>query len=325
MLVTFRVQTGFKGNPTSEIQIKTGFGGGDCGAVFSTGLSYLVFASGPSADDLGVSMCSPGGWLGDTRLETNFRYLRKERATAADLAPFRRLSAEETAKEYVAQEGQRRRAWQEFQNRYAALTGKICGTVALEGGRDENLGLISFLSTAGYSPFDHPTANTNQDGSFCSNQLGPGEYYLYFSRASDAGLKSAMFYPGVIDRTRATKIEVHAGQTESGFTFKVPVQKTYAVRGIVSTNDRSGLNARTVSVSLVSAEGLPFPFSYNKPVDFQTSFLLPKVKYFIFENVLPGRYIAYVSVLGQGWYTTKEEVNVTTHMKFISLDLIHRK
>jgi len=134
-----------------------------------------------------------------------------------------------------------------------------------------------------------------------------------------------MYYPGVSQRAKATTIEVGAGQILSDITFKVPVQKTYAVRGIISTNDKSGLDARSVYVALVDLEGRAFPAAYSQPIDFQSSFPLPKVKYFDFENVLPGRYVAYVSVLGQGWFTKKEEVSVTAHMKFISLELLHKK
>jgi hypothetical protein len=93
-------------------------------------------------------------------------------------------------------------------------------------------------------------------------------------------------------------IEVGPGQTRSGLTFKIPVQKTYAVRGLVSTNDKSGLGARSVYVALVNQDGGPYPAGYDQPIDLQSSFPLPKVKYFNFENVLPGRYIAYVSVMG---------------------------
>jgi hypothetical protein len=75
----------------------------------------------------------------------------------------------------------------------------------------------------------------------------------------------------------------------------------------------------------VSLDGALFPAAYSKPINFEGSFPLPKVKYFEFENVLPGRYLAYVSVLGQGWYMKKEEVSVTTHMSFISLQLTHKK
>ena len=138
-------------------------------------------------------------------------------------------------------------------------------------------------------------------------------------------MMSAVFYPGVSERIKATTIEVSAGQTQSGIKFKVPVQKTYAVRGIISANDKSGLDARSVYVALVNLDGCPYPAGYSQAIDFQSSFPLPKVKYFDFENVLPGRYMTYVSVLGQGWYTKKEEVNVTTHMKFISLQLVHKK
>lgn len=320
MLVTFRVQKAYKGNLGPEIQVKTGLGGGDCGAIFDPGLNYLVFASGPSASDLEVSMCSPGGWIGGSSVAVELRYLRKERPIASDLAPFKTWSANE----YADQEGQRQHDSQEFQKRYAAVRGKICGTVFAEKKRDENAGMISFLSTAGYSPVAHPTANVNPDGSFCSTPLGPGKYYLYFTRGSEAGLTSAVYYPGVSERVKATAIEVSAGQTQSGIVFKVPVQKTYAVRGIISTNDKSRLDARSVYVALVNLDGSPDPAGYSQAIDFQSSFPLPKVKYFDFESVLPGRYMAYVSVLGQGWYMKKEEVSVTTHMKFISLQLVYK-
>jgi len=148
MFVTFRVQRGYKGDLRPQIQIKTGLGGGDCGALFAPGLTYLVFASGPTADDLGVSMCSPGGWVGSSTVATELRFLRNERPIASDLAPARRWTAEE----YKAQEGQRRRDFEELQKRYAAVTGKICGTVVAENTMGGSTGLLSFLSTAGYSP-----------------------------------------------------------------------------------------------------------------------------------------------------------------------------
>lgn len=134
-----------------------------------------------------------------------------------------------------------------------------------------------------------------------------------------------MYYPGVTERSKATTIQVDAGQNKSDIRFNVPAQKTYSVRGIISTNDKSGLVGGGVYVALVSLDGGPFLAYSSKPIDFQGSFPLPKVKYFNLENVLPGRYFAYVSVLSRGWYTRKEEVNVTTHMKFISLELVHKK
>jgi hypothetical protein len=318
MLLTFRVQKAYKGGLGSAVQIKTGLGGGDCGAVYDPGLTYLVFARGKSLTDLEVSMCSPGGWVASSSVATELRYLRKEQPIASDLV----ISKPWTAAGYAALEAQRHRDSEEFQKRYAAATGKICGTVFAEKAKDENTGILSFLSTAGYSPLQHPTANVNPDGSFCSGFLGPGKYYLYFTRGSAEGLMSAVFYPGVSERNKAIKIEISAGQVESDITFKIPAQKAYSMRGIISTNDKSGLDAGSVSVSLIGLDGAPFPFAHSQSIDFQSSFPLSKVKYFDFENVLPGRYLVYVSVLGRGWYTRKKEVNVTTDMKSI-LELEH--
>jgi len=64
MVVTFRVQRAYKGDLGPEIKIRTGLGGGDCGAVFASGLTYLVFAWKTPAGDLRVNMCSPGDWVG---------------------------------------------------------------------------------------------------------------------------------------------------------------------------------------------------------------------------------------------------------------------
>ena len=321
MVVTFRVQRTYKGDLRQEVQIGTGLGGGDCGARFAPGLTYLVYAFGPNLRELSVSLCSPGGWIGSSDVAADLRYLRNERPISGDLAPDRHLTAEESAE----QKQQRERDYEELKRRYATVTGSICGTVILENTRDTKDGTVSFLSTKGYSPVEHPTAEVKQDGSFCSDRLGPGKYYLYFTRVSAERLTSAVYYPGVIDRTNATAIEVSAGQTQSSIIFKAPIQKTYSVRGFISTNDKSELTAREVSVVLVSVDGFPFQTWYMKTIDFRGSFPLPKVKYFNLENVLPGRYIAYVSGLGQGWFTRKVEVSVSTHMKFVSLELTHKK
>jgi hypothetical protein len=319
MLVTFRVQRSYKGALGPTVQIKTGLGGGDCGAVFDTGLTYLVFGDGTNLSDLNVNMCSPGGWVESPFVATELRYVRKERPIGGDLA----ISKSGTPDATAAIEAQTRRNSEEFQRRYAAATGKICGRVLAEKATYENDGILSFLSADGYSPIQHPDSAVNPDGSFCSSLLGPGEYYLYFSRGSQDGPTSASYYPGEAEQDKATKIKVKAGQTESNITFSVPKQKAYSVRGVISTDDKSGLGADSVSVSLISLDGLPYLLARNKTVDFEGALPLPKVKYFEMENVPPGRYVAYVSVLGKGWYTKKKIVNVTTHSKFISLELEH--
>ena len=322
MLVTFRVQRAYKGSLGQEIQISTGLGGGDCGARFAPGVTYLVYGFGPSLLELGVSMCSPGGWVGGNNVAADLRHLRKERPTASDLATWKPLWAYPPAEQEKRIKGN----FEELKKRYAAVTGSICGTVTRQTFADEIIGSVSFLYTDGYSPVDHPSAQVNQDGSFCSERLGPGTYYLYFTSASERGVSSALYYPGVEERVKATAIRVQAGHDESGLIFKVPAQKqkTYSVRGFISTNDKSGLSAKDVSVALVNLDA-DRRIWYQQTIDFQGLLPLPKVKYFNFENVVPGRYIAYASVFGQGWFTKTVEVTVSTHMKLISMELVHKK
>src|SRR5439155_563017 len=75
-------------------------------------------------------------------------------------------------------------------------------------------------------------------------------------------------------------------------------------------------------VAEVNREG---KFWRRQAVDLRGSFPLPKVKYFAFENVLPGRYIACAFVYGGGWFTKIVDVNVTNHQKLIFLELKHMK
>jgi hypothetical protein len=265
-------------------------------------------------------MCSPGGWIGGSNAATALRYLKKERPIAGDLALIRRWDE----KEYAAQEAERRRDFAEYEKRYAAVTGQICGRVAAEKTVDM-AGTVAFLSTAGFSPNQHPTAYLGADGSFCSGRLGPGKYYLYFSRHSDEVLTSAVYYPGVSEKEKATVVEVKPGETESGVTFQVPVQESHAVLGVLSIYDSARVGKHSAYIQLVDLEGSPFPWRYSQRLDFESSSAFPKLKYFAFANVLPGRYTAYISGLGKGWYTKKEEVDVAAHMRLVSLELVHQK
>jgi hypothetical protein len=67
-------------------------------------------------------------------------------------------------------------------------------------------------SIAGCSPFAHPKENIKEDGSVCSDLLGPGKYYLYFmSRPQDNEKRSvAEYYPGVNEQSAARAIEISA-------------------------------------------------------------------------------------------------------------------
>jgi hypothetical protein len=321
MIVTFRVQRAYKGDLGPELKIETGLGGGDCGAVYAPGVTYLVFVRNSPSGVPGVSMCSPGGWIGDEHRAVELRYLRKEHPVASDLAPPRRWGP----KQYVAQQEERKRDYEVFEKRYSAVTGEICGKVVAENAKDRNAGMISFLFAEGFSPYAAPMMNVGADGSFCSGRLGPGKYFLYFNGHADDDPTYAAYYPGVPGREKAVTIEVHAGENLPGITFKVPAQKTYSVRGVLSIYDSARTGHHRTSLELVNLDAVAFPIVRRLNIDFEGSSALPKIKYFHFENVPPGRYTAYISMLGQGWHTRKEEINVTNHMKFVSLELVHQK
>jgi hypothetical protein len=118
---------------------------------------------------------------------------------------------------------------------------------------------------------------------------------------------------------------VNAGQVQSGITFNAPAQETHSVRGVLWIRDSSRTGAHVAEVTWVSLDGGFSGARYDQQLDFDSASVVSSVKYFRFENVLPGRYTAYISALGRGWYTKKEEVNVTSHMKFVVLDLYNPK
>jgi hypothetical protein len=321
MIVTFQVQWTYKGNLGPEVQIHTGVGGGDCAAIYATGLNYLIFAGGPSPDQLGASMCSPGGWVGADKVGTELRYLRKEHPIARDIAPNRPWWPKSNASEM---EERWKRDAEERRKRYDGATGRICGTVTHPHFNGEYRGTIEFLSTQGYYPAAYPDSSINDDGAFCSPDLGPGRYYLYFVRGSTHGLDTALYYPGVADVARATAIEVTANQTISNVMFKVEPQSTYSVRGLVSLDALpdflSSPTGGDVTVLLIRAEG-GRPAWYSE----KAKFILPKLAYFKFDDVVPGHYAACALAPASGWMTKKADLTVTTQMKVISLDLLKKK
>jgi hypothetical protein len=317
MVVTFRVQKIYKGNFGAEVEIVTGLGGGDCGARYLPGLTYLVYGSETDFHALHTSMCTPGGWIGSSNISADLRYLRGKHPISTDLT----LSRNAWTKGTPDQE--RQRGYEEFKKRYESATGAICGAVVQEGVTSTERGSISFLSVDGYSPVEHPVVRVTEDGTFCSDRLGPGKYYLYFTNFSDKGPTCAIFYPGVSEREQATAVEVTAGQERSGLLFTISMQQTYSVRGVISVDDKSRLGANDISVSLMRVEGDRQSW-YRQPVDFSGSLPLPKVRFFSFKNIPPGHYVAFASASNAGWLTKKVNVDLSTHMKIISLELMQK-
>ena len=317
MVVTFHVAKTYKGDLGPEVQLHTGLGGGDCAAVYTPGLSYLVYASGPNMDHLGASMCSPGGWLEGTEVATDLRYLRKQRPTSKDLAPIKGWSEVD----FVKEEAIRKREYEDRRKRFDAATGKICGTLVHDHSKDKGKGSIAFLSTLGYSPILSDYAERKEDGSFCSRKLGPGKYYLYFVQRDERGA-SALYYPGVTKVAKATPIEVRAGEIQSNLVFHVRRQASYSVRGFISAQDRSAFDSELVqtSIGLIRSDG-DMRVWYNAKTKLR---LLPRSAYFKIDDVVPGRSFVVVQTRA-GWMTRKVVVDVTTHSKFIAVDLMRKK
>lgn len=322
MMITFQVIKSYKGNLGSEVQVFTGLGGGDCGAIFSPGLTYLVYAQGKTQDQLGASLCSPGGWIGNSSVAIELRYLRREQPIPGDLRKGRQGSVKESAE----QERDRMQSLEEQTKRYSSATGTICGRVVFKNRKQIEFGQVSFLSTEGYSPspFAHSVADIRADGAFCSSRLAPGLYNLHFEGYSDGQPASSTYYPGVDDRAVASTIEITAGRTQSGILFIVPEQRTYAVRGFMATNDSAGLVNRNAYAVLRNLDGLLLLAPYQQVIDFEGLLIRPRFKYFHFDKVLPGRYIAFASGPSPDWFTKQVDLTVSTHSKFISLELIHK-
>jgi hypothetical protein len=311
MVITFRVQRSYRGDLGAEVRLRTGLGGGDCGAQYLAGFSYLVYAYG-GPDRLGVSMCSPGGWIDGGEVAANLRYLRHQRPTPGDLKPITRWGDPGYADE---------RKRRDLEERYAAATGKICGKMIGRIQGSESLRWVSFLSTQGYSPFWRDYSVLEKDDSFCSPILAPGKYYLYFG-GDWSSSSAAQYYPGVNTIEQAQAIEIGAGQTKSDIELHLREESSYSVHGFLFTDQKPDFKGVIpqdgVTVMLVRSDG-------DQHVWYRTTakFFVARAGYFSFENVVPGHYLAYVMAPGTGWMMRKKSFDVTSHMKFISLDLVH--
>jgi hypothetical protein len=320
--VTFQVLRAYKGAPGTEARVRTGMGGGDCGAGYAQGLTYLVYASKLSGGELGVSMCSPGGWVGNGELQPDLRYLRKEPPTRSDLAPWVQWDRQEAPK--IAEERQRRA--KEWQQHYEGATGKICGKIENQKTNGSISGAVYFLPTLGYSHMDPPMAQVGEDGSFCSRQLGPGKYYVYFQGGPDEKHVSAVYYPSSPNQARATPIEVSAGKTQSDLKFKAPNEATYSVRGIIHTNEKPPAgDPGGISIVLVPLDGGPLSRYRFQTIQFDGVLSMANSEYFHLDEVLPGRYAVFAATYADGWLTKRVDVTVSSHGKFTILELIHKK
>lgn len=304
LLITFRVKRAYKGNLGATVEVSTGLGGGDCGAVYQQGLDYLVYAIADQQGGLAVSMCSPGDWMGSNFISAELRYLRKQRPTSGDLALLPIRSRDSGA--------------EEFKRRYSEATGQICGVISPFAASENARRSIKFLPTTGYSPYWPFERGVDAAGKFCSDRLGPGEYSLQFTKGVQNGGPERLYYAVAGERPKAGTIRVEAGKLSSGVTFQVTKPKTYDVRGLLSVDDKTPLGDNGVEVVLVSPDGRVM---HEQTVYLKGVFPLPKTRYFSFDNVLPGQYVAFAFARVGGYLTSVAHVEVTSHSKVVALSL----
>jgi hypothetical protein len=83
-MVKFQVERVYKGQLPERVLVRTGLGGGDCGARFIPRFTYLVYGYRDNEGEFSVSMCSPGGVITSETVAPDLRYLRGERSAKSD-------------------------------------------------------------------------------------------------------------------------------------------------------------------------------------------------------------------------------------------------
>jgi hypothetical protein len=117
----------------------------------------------------------------------------------------------------------------------------------------------------------------------------------------------------------ATEITVNPGEIVSDVIFKIPVQETFSVSGVVSLSDNSPLPANLKIILISSDQPFQGPV-YGEDVAQNGAFVFPRV--------LPGRYWALSDVNTDAdsgnakWSTIKTELVVNGNVDHTSLLLI---
>lgn len=286
LLVSFRVSRTYRGASLDHVELRTGCGGGDCGFDFQVGKEYLVYAYKDENSQLATDICTETGLLSEKAMD--LAYLRGESLPKA------------SPKE-----------------KNVSL-GKICGRIlrsATAEAPDEMLGLFRDGRT---SPVPDDQADVNSDGSFCFENVPPGSYRMFYGNNIEDGPTAFAFFPGVLNASAASLIEVAPGQSISGFDFTVPIQEIYRIAGTVNGFTAAMMQASAKAV-LLRADVPQGPIAYSGDISEHGKFEFPRV--------LPGRYWAVVTVDPDDqskWLTRKVAVDVEGAVKGLRLDLFRK-
>jgi Carboxypeptidase regulatory-like domain len=157
------------------------------------------------------------------------------------------------------------------------------------------------------------TAETNDLGEYRLYGLEPGQYYVNASynprrfggEGPEAGY-APVYYPGSADPSRASALDLHAGDELPGIDFTLVPVKTFNVRGRVydAVNSRPGIHT-TVLLEPRNAEVRRWTMtSQNFVQDPQGAFEL--------RGVVPGSYyVVALNTEGDKQYTAREAIEVS--------------
>ena len=308
MVFTFHIQHVYKGQASGDVSVFTGFGGGDCGAQFSPGFKYLLFLVADPSGNYGISMCSPGGNVVLPLVQSELRYLRGEPPTRDDLELPKHWSAQQ---ERQAMDESHREALK-IKKAFDSVSGIICGRVVTKStDKQPGGGEVFFASIIGFSPIQPSEAYVQSDGSYCSNNLGPGQYKVRFRHG-----ELSAYYPAAEGWNDARIVEVSEGQTVSGIDITPAKATAVSVYGAVTVERTSLLGETPIRVVLIPVD--PCGPGGASVVEVPRVEILGS-RFFRSANVRRGRYWAMISVAKDGWLSTKLMLTVEDGDKWISL------
>ena len=286
--VTFTDARFYKGVQKRTLEVETGLGGGDCGFQFELRRRYLVYAYKDEHGQLSTGICTATASIEESA--GNLALLRGERVASDDLRNVRR-----------------------------APISKLCGRIVQDGRREPDSDTkVMFLRRDSASPVPSDEAELDERGNFCAD-LHPGNYRLVFTNTGEDSVTSYVYYPGTGDPDSVAEITVNSGQNISDLIFRIPVEQTFSVSGVVSLSNNSKVPDNT-KVILLSADR-PFQGpAYRQDVSSDGTFILPRV--------LPGKYWAFLDVDSDSdssdtkWSTIKSELLVDGNVDHLLLSLI---
>jgi hypothetical protein len=300
LIVTFSAVHMYRGQIAGDVTIKTGLGGGDCGYDFERGESYLVFASKEEdGEQFSTDICSGTKLLGDAG--TVLRLLRGDAATAADLADPEKSFSRSTS----------------------PPPHQICGKVVAPGGVDLSSVKVVFWKAGRETTtaFREDTASVHSDGSYCMDYLKPGKYLIgaIEENENESGQRHIGYYPGVLERSKATPVEVQANNKTARADFALLARPLYSVHGYLRGIPEN--STQPVQIMLLSA--VPDQFHAVEATE------LGPHGFFEIEDVPPGRYTIFAMTQNEDnaltFLSEGVDIDVEGNIEGFKLDYVAKK